>query len=258
MPKLNQIIAIEKGVKSRTYAGITALNKLVQKPDLFNGFVKNYAKKDEDGEDLPAERKRVQYNSVDVLRDVERQMSEIMQVTARKDWTNTAAFASVKIGTNVILKDVPITFLLFLEKALTDLRTFVGNLPTLDESETWIKDNNLGLFRSEMIKTHRTKKMQKPIVLYDATTEHPAQTQLITEDVIVGFWEQVKHSGAISQPRKKELVERIEKLYVAVKEAREEANLTDEVSAPNIGESIFAYLMDAPPAPEVRDTEVSA
>jgi hypothetical protein len=38
-------------------------------------------------------------------------------------------------------------------------------------------------------------------VLYDATEHHPAQTQLISEDVIVGWWETVKHSGAIPRPR---------------------------------------------------------
>ncbi len=41
MSKLNQIIAIEKGIKSRVYAGLTDLNKIVQKGELFNGFQKS-------------------------------------------------------------------------------------------------------------------------------------------------------------------------------------------------------------------------
>ena len=61
MAKLNQIIAIEKGVKARVYGELTELHKAVQKPELFNGFSKTYQKKDDDGEDLPAEKKRVQY-----------------------------------------------------------------------------------------------------------------------------------------------------------------------------------------------------
>ena len=50
-PKLNQVIAIEKGVKSRVYGEITEMHKTSQKAELFNGFAKNYRKKDEDGED---------------------------------------------------------------------------------------------------------------------------------------------------------------------------------------------------------------
>ena len=60
MPKLNQIIAIEKGVKSRVYGEITEMHKSSQKPELFNGFVKTYRKKDEDSEDYPPERKKAQ------------------------------------------------------------------------------------------------------------------------------------------------------------------------------------------------------
>ncbi|HEX5084517.1 MAG TPA: hypothetical protein VFY40_20945 [Blastocatellia bacterium] len=40
MSKLNQIVAIEKGVKSRVYGEITEMRKLSQKPDLFSGFSK--------------------------------------------------------------------------------------------------------------------------------------------------------------------------------------------------------------------------
>ncbi len=84
MTKLNQIIAIEKGIKSRVYSNISELNKVIQKPDLFNGFSKQYQKKDEDSEELPPEKKRVQFVATEVLRDVERTLSELMDVTARK------------------------------------------------------------------------------------------------------------------------------------------------------------------------------
>ncbi len=45
MPKLNQIVAIEKSVKSRVYGDVTDLHKSSQKAELFNGFSKNYRKK---------------------------------------------------------------------------------------------------------------------------------------------------------------------------------------------------------------------
>lgn len=89
--------------------------------------------------------------------------------------------------------------------------------------------------------TTKTKKEQRPIVLYDATDKHPAQTQLITEDVSIGTWKTVKQSGAIPVPRKKVLLERVDKLLKAVLVAREQANsveATDEC----VGAAIMGYL----------------
>lgn len=243
MAKLNQIIAIEKGVKSRVYGDLTELNKAIQKPDLFNGFAKTYQKKDEDGEDLPAEKKRVQFVASEVLRNAERSMSELMEVTARKDWTNCVANASVRINGTVLVENAPVSYLLFLEKQLNDLRTFVGNLPVLDEAENWSKDENSGLYKADASQTHRTRKVQKPIVLYPATAEHPAQTQMVTEDIIAGFWTQVKQSGALPKPDKQAVLAKIETLLRAVKEAREEANVHDEVTVPNVGQAVFGYLL---------------
>jgi len=241
MPKLNQIVAVEKGVKSRVYGDITELHKTSQKPDLYVGFVKTYEKRDEEGEDLPQERKKVQQNAEDVLKRTSELLTELFDVTAAKDFANCDARADVAINGQVLLRDVPVPFLLFLEKQITDIRTFVDKLPTLDESEDWTADPNSGLFKTPETKTHRTKKVQRPLVLYPHSTEHPAQTQLVTEDVIAGYWCTVKHSGAIPVPRKQALLTRIEALLHAVKFAREQANSVD---APNkeIGRTLFEYL----------------
>ena len=242
--KLNQIIAVEKGIKARVYGEITEINKTIQKPELFSGFTKEYRKKDEDGEDLPGEKKRAQFAVNDLLRQVERLSTELMDITARKDWTNCGAVADVVVEGTTLIKSAPVTYLLFLEKQLTDMRTLVGNLPVLDEGESWAFDANASLYRTAATQTHRTKKIQKPIVLYPATPEHPAQTQLISEDIIAGFWHLVKHSGAMPKPEKQELAERVEKLLQAVKQAREKANGVDEAAVPNVGEAIFTYLLE--------------
>lgn len=242
MATLNQIIAIEKGVKSRSYSDIGELHKKNQKPDLFNGLAKTYQKKDEAGEELPAENKKVQLKVETVLKSLSKLSSELFEVTARKDWTNMTAKATVKIGDKVVLNDVPVTYLLFLEKQLNDLRTIIDLLPTLDEAETWSKDEASGLYKSDPIITHRTKKVQRPVVMYDATKEHPAQTQLITEDILAGHWHQQKQSGAIPVTEKQKLSERVNQLLLATKEAREAANTVEEVASPDVGEAIFGYL----------------
>ncbi|HEY9839378.1 MAG: hypothetical protein ACAI44_01380 [Candidatus Sericytochromatia bacterium] len=242
MAKLNQIIAIEKGVKSRVYGEITDLHKSSQKPDLFNGFVKTYRKRDEEGEDYPPERKKVQLVAPELLTRIAVLLTELFDVTASKDWANCHAVADVEVDGQVLVKSAPTPHLLFLEKQISDLHTFVSKLPVLDEADDWNKDENSGLFKTAAIPTHRTKKVQKAIVLYEATKEHPAQTQLITEDITVGYWDMIKHSGALPAPRKQVLLERLEKLAKAVKYAREQANAA-EAPTQKIGKPIFDYLL---------------
>jgi hypothetical protein len=242
MPKLNQIIAVEKGVKSRVYGEITEMHKVSQKPELFNGFVKTYRKKDEDGEDYPQERKKAQMAADAMLSKAAALLTELFDVTATKDWGNRHAVADVEVDGQVLIKDAPVPFLLFLEKQIADLHTFVDKVPVLDETDDWMKDDASGLYKTAPTTTHRTKKVQKPVVLYEATKEHPAQTQIITEDVVVGFWDTIKHSGALPTPRKQLLLERIEKLSKAVKFAREQANAA-EAEQQRIGKAIFDYLL---------------
>lgn len=243
MAKLNQIIAVEKGIKSRTYSEISELHKAAQKPDLFNGFSKTYQPQDEEGEKLPGESKRVQYIVKHVLKSVERSSTEIMEVTARKDWSNCLAKGTVELDGVVLVKDAPVTYLLFLEKQLTDLRTFVGCLPVLDNADDWKLDENAGIYKTDALKTHRTKKVQKSLVLLSPTTEHPGQAQMITDDMLVGYWSTVKQSGAMPATDKLALLVRIDKLLVAVKGAREAANMQDEVTTPEVGSAIFNYLL---------------
>lgn len=244
MTKLNQVIAIEKGVKARAHSLISELFKTIQKPVLFDGATRVYRKKDEDGEDLPAERKVIQFRVQDILGSVRMSVGHLMDVTAQKEIANCSAQASVRIDGAAVLPPLPVTTLLFLEKQLTDLRTFAAALPVLDISEAWKRDESAGVWRTETAATTRTKKVQKPLVLYPATPEHPAQTQIVTEDVIAGYWETVKQSAAIPATEKEKIIARIDKLLVAVKEAREEANSIDANTRPQLGALVFNYLLD--------------
>jgi len=239
--KLNQILAIEKGVKSRVYATFTELHKATQKATLLNGFHKTYQPKGEDGERYPAESQKVRVNHVEVFKQVARGLTELFDITATKDWTNCKARADIVVDGEILLTDVPATYLLFLEKQLSDLHAFVSKFVELDSGEDWNLDSSTGLHKTESIQTHRTKKVQRPIVLYDATEHHPAQTQLITEDVVVGYWSTVKMSGAIQAPRKRGLLDRIDRLTRAVKYAREQANAI-EADRQHPGRKVFDFL----------------
>ncbi|MCO5165880.1 MAG: hypothetical protein M9894_05875 [Planctomycetes bacterium] len=243
MAKLNQVLAVEKATKGRVASELTDMHHALQKPSLLTGFAKTYQKKDEDGDDHPPERQKVQVVATDMLRRAGRLLIELLDVTASKDWANCQAKADVVVDGRVILEGAPATFLLFLEKQLTDLNTFVAKIPVLDPSEDWAFDESTSLYKTDPVQTTRTKKVQRPIVLYQATKEHPAQTQLITEDLSVGTWVTVKHSGALPAPHKDALLERIRRLAAAVKFARETANAT-EAPRKDVGQRLLDYLLD--------------
>lgn len=241
--KLNQILAIEKGVKTRVYGAFTKLHQTTQKAHMMNGFSKSYKPNDEDGEIYPPESQKVQFEYRGVLKEVTKLLTELFNVTATKDWANQSTRADVVLGDRVLLKDVPPTYLLFLEKQLSDLHTFIAKMTEVDPSEDWLVDPNSNLLKTEARLTHRTKKIQKPVVLYPATIEHPAQTQLISEDVVVGFWHTIKLTGALPLPKKQVILERIERLTKAVKFAREQANSV-KVEEQEVGALIFDYLFE--------------
>lgn len=241
--KLNQVIAIEKGVKSRTQSMVTDVHKACQKPALFNGFSKEYQPKAEDGEVFPAESTKVQKNAADEIRQAANAWRELFNVTALKDVGNTNAVVDVKIDGVALIEGVPATYLLFLEKQFIDIRTFIGKLPTLDPAKEWKNDPNDRLYKAEARQTIKTKKTPRAVVLHEATKEHPAQVQMVAEDITIGYWSQVDFSGAIPETRQQELLDNIEQLIKAVKMAREEANSV-EVEKREIGKPIMDWLFN--------------
>jgi hypothetical protein len=172
---------------------------------------------------------------------VAKSLTDLFDVTITKDIGNTAAVADIVVDGQTIKSAVPTTTLLFLEKQLHDVLTFVSKLPVLDPAKDWDYDPNVGYFRTPAAETTRTKKVPKNHVRAEATNNHPAQVDVFYEDVIVGYWSTVNLSGALPAERVSQLVTRVEKLQDAVKTARQEAN-TLVIEQIKIGESIFGYL----------------
>jgi hypothetical protein len=242
MAKLNQIIAVEKGIKSRSFQELTEAHHALQKPALLSGISRTYRPKDEEGEQLPAESTKVQARAEDILRQTSSILVKLFDVTATKDWANCAAKADVTVDGRAVLNDVPVSYLLFLEKQLTDLHTFIKKLPVLDASESWVFDASADTWATEPVQTLRTKKIPRNHVKAEATEKHPAQVEVYYEDVTVGFWRTIKFSGAMPAKRVNELLERVEKLQQAVKFAREEANNL-ETTDQKVGDAVFQYLL---------------
>jgi hypothetical protein len=241
MTKLNQIIAVEKGVKSQSLRDLTDAHQILQKSALLSGIARTYRPKDEEGEQLPPESTKVQVKAEEVIRKTGEILTRLFDVVASKDWANTQAKADVVVDGQILLTQVPATYLLFLEKQLVDLYTFVRKLPTLDASETWVFDASSDSWATEPVQTSKTKKIPRNHVKAEATEHHPAQVEVYYEDVVVGYWRTVKFSGSLPANRVNELIERVEKLQQAVKFAREEANNL-QVEDQKLGAKVFQYL----------------
>lgn len=240
--KLNQILAVEKTVKGKREDEFTKLYQNVQKGELTIGLVRTYQPKADDGEKLPTESKKVQVKVEETLASTIGLMKEVFNVTAIKDATNCAAKANVSVDGEVILKDVPATHLLWIEKKLLSFAEFINKLPTLSQDTAWDFDTSQGLHRSKPVETIKTAKIESNEIVVQATDKHPAQWTKMTKDINVGTWTTTHLSGAIPVDRKKQLQERVEKYMRAVKEAREEANQTAtlDLASGVIVERIFA------------------
>lgn len=243
MAKLNQIIAVEKSVKGRAHGDITEAYQQLQKPALLAGISRTYRPKDEEGERMPPESTRVQLHAEEMIKKTAAALTELLDVTATKDWANCEARADVVVDGTVLVAKAPVTYLLFLEKQLVDVHTFLKKLPVLDPSETWIFDAAQNCYATEAVETLRTKKVPRNHVKAEATEKHPAQVDVYYEDIAVGYWRIVKFSGALPARQVAALLGRVEKLQKAVKFAREEANGV-EAKSQKVGGAIFSYLFD--------------
>lgn len=223
-PKLCEVIAVATGRKGETQKAVTEMYHKLQKGELFDGLSRTYKPRDEDGEALPGEQKSPQLRVKDLIGEASDKWAELFDVTLTLDAGNCTAKSDIVVDDVVVMAQVPVTTLLFLEKQLGDVKSFISKIPVPDPSLTWQHDANQDLLATAPIQTVRTQKKQKAIVLYDATDKHPAQTQLITEDVSAGDWTVIHYTSRISTRERNKMLDRVNKLIDAVKTARERAN----------------------------------
>lgn len=241
MTELHQVLAIEKGTKTRAYRALTDAHHLLQNTSKLSGVSRTYRAKDEDGDRLPSESTRLQVRTEDVLSSVRAGLTELFDVTLTKDVANQEAVGDIYIDGQAIAHGVPVSYLLFLEKQLVDLTTFIDKLPVLDPGEDWVYDATADAYTTS-VETTRTKKVPRNHVKAAATDKHQAQVDVYFEDVVVGYWTTTKLSGALAQKDVNGLKARVVELSNAVKTAREAAN-SFSVTKQEIGTKLFNFLL---------------
>lgn len=242
MPKLNQINALVTGRKGEAEKVVGDIYKVLQKPELFTGRQRVYRPHDDvNGEKLPSETQKIQQRCDLLIEQAKAKWIELWDLTFTQDAANQQARANVEVDGQSVLKDVPVTSLLFLEKQVNDLETFVSKMPTPDSSEDWTHDANVGLLKSKPAESVRTRKEPSHYEKSPATKEHPAQVEFFHKDVPVGTWTSTMFSSAMPADRKSAIMARVKKLKDAIKLAREQANMIDATPI-KAGDQVFAFV----------------
>ncbi len=226
---LNQVVALVTGKKTQ-YQKAMAKEFGVVKQDAVDGLIRSYAPFNDEDKNIPTnDSKGIAVDLRTIIRNFGDQFSEMVDLIATNDVGNQTAIANVMVacpsGDDVcVLKDVPVTHLLYLEKALSEMRNFIANLPVLNSMYKWTFDDNRDCFVTVPIQSTRTSKRKYKFVKAEATDKHPAQVDVYDEDVPVGIWNTTYISTALDGTTKKEYLRRIDALIDGVKKAREIAN----------------------------------
>jgi hypothetical protein len=244
---LAQVIGVEKHLRKKDNEVGTSLKKKVQVPALVTGRTKTFRPKNDD---LPPEQhghdeyQQVALTVEDALKEAGGYSAAALNVVATKDRTNQAATANLEYRGAILVRDVPISHLLFLGDYLTEWRTFLAVLPVLDPARKWEEDEGReGLWKSAVEVTDRNLPSKVPVVLYPHTDKHAAQVQLVDQSVHVGWFDNQILSGAVTQDRKKKLLDNCDDLIAAAKDAIARANKTEAISEETEGPALMAALL---------------
>lgn len=244
MPKLHEILAVEKDLEQSYNQNTQAIKGAFSTPDLFLGACRVLEMFNDLAPKAEPEQREMTTTVKRQLDELSEHASRYFDAVLQKEKTNQQATADIVLDGTTLASNIPATFLLGLESKLqTLLKTFL-EIPTLLETVKWEKDPTRGddvfVMSAPEVK-FKTAKTFKHKILYEATQHHPAQIEKWEETENTGKYEISRWSGLMSIAEKSLLIRRTEKLLRAVKKARQRAN-TQEVEKCTIGDSLFAYL----------------
>lgn len=225
MGKLHEVLAVENDLASqakKTLKGAKSVlsdgrQKLIGQQRVYKPF-------DDDAQPFAPEITNLS-TTVDVELDrLFLPFGKWMNASLQKEVTNQLTSADVVIGGKTILSGLPATALLNIESKLGLLKDVLLSIPTNDTTERWTWDDEQECWLSEPRTTYRTEKRVKTHVAYESTPDHPAQIQVYNEDERVGEWVTTIKSGMYQPATKRAIVDRLNTLLVAVKQARQRAN----------------------------------
>jgi hypothetical protein len=245
MAKMHELLAVEASVAGNLQRDVDETLKVFGRPEAFRKTSKAKVYFAEEDQKLNTnEVTEITTTVQDRLNWFSKHAVKFFDLVLQKDKTNQKAAADLVVDGVTLATNVPATTLLMLESKLQEVRKVLDASPTLPSTVRWSKDDVEGLWvTSDPVVTFTTKKVAKPVVLYEATKEHPAQVKEVSEDVPVAKITQTTWQGMLTATEKATLLGRLDTLLQSVKKARQRANTTD-VEKANFGSDIFGYLFN--------------
>lgn len=256
--RLATILGLREGAQRRSHEVLTTLHKIAMKSGLYDGHRRVYRSDQADsegnaplGEQKPPDLKKVELVAEQLLNDMAGAVTRFYDLQLTMDVADTQAFADVIItnpdgSTETLLRNVPVTTLMFLEKRLsTDIQTFVRKLPLLDPSKDWtiMPGQTRGMYQTAQEETISTAKVKQTLEAAPATKEHRAQVVVWDADVRAGVWARTNYSGALTPERYAAILQRLDLLLDAIKSARERANRV-EVEDRECGNALMNFILN--------------
>lgn len=244
--RLHVVNALVTANKQPAEQALTAAHR-GWKPEPLAGVHRVYRPDNDEGEQIPPQSKKVQINVTRVLRDLTSVVGRELSLEWLQDNGNAVARADVIVDGVTVIAAAPVTYLLRLDKWLTNLRTFIDQLPALDPAVDWHYDLDRECWASDPVETFRTVKESTVLVKWAPPNEkftQQAQTEVISVDKRAGVWFTTQLSGALKAERIREYRTRVTKLIDAVRVARETANATEIPDQTTVGPAVLAFLFD--------------
>lgn len=239
MGKLHELLAVEGDLRQAAQSAVKNTGALFSQMNFFRGMIRVF-KPIEEGVDVePDERTEVQYTVKETLEKLQDDFGRYLDATLSKEVSNIDTNATFAIGDKNF--KLPAPALLNLENRLGELQNAISAIPTLDPAVAWEWDEAQELFKSEVLYTFKTQKVPVTHVAYEATKEHPAQTETYHVDKRIGQRETRMWSAEIPPHSKRVIMERLADLQREVKKARQRAN-DIEAKDVKIANEIFNYL----------------
>lgn len=247
MTKLHELLAVDSNLENQaTKTTAEVITSFDKKKHLFGEQIVTFTSNEEGAKPVTESQSSIQETVKNQVEFATKILAKAFDVSHQIDVANCLAKADVVTEDgDAILKDVPATSLLTLEKRLTAVRAFAIAIPTIDPALGFVPDKARGkdIFKARDVTKSRTKKVNKPLTLAPATDKHPAQVQLVTEDVVTGTILEQQWSSLITPATKSDIIDRCDVLIRAVKKARAKANETEiDVATLKIGKKVLDYV----------------
>ena len=247
MAKLHELLAVESNLKGQAEKCRTDLQStFANKRHLFQQKLVTYTP---DGENQQSETRE----QSDIQTTVRKEIDWLKPIQLRAidaacaiDIANTRAKADIVLEDgSTLVKEVPATALLQLEKRVKEVLEFAKAIPTLDPAKGFKQDpaREEGVYAAREVKKTSTAKRDKYITITPSTPQHPAQIAKETVDERVGVILEQEWSALITPADKAKFLERGEDLLRAVSKARSRANGEEiDPTVNKIGGAMLDYI----------------